>query len=166
MRNVAEKREVPMKSRLSVSQRTAPLACAAIEAWGFAKPTIDPTTYRDSPALKRLISFGIMALGLWFLLDYGLPALHWAFPSQAEVLKTREFALSEAMSRACAWKLGDYYEVNVPGVGRVQARWKGSIAKGAPFPKDPARGDMYRKDDVYWVWAVPIGAKAPAWVDP
>lgn len=63
---------------------------------------------------------------------------------------------------------GAHYTCTLPDGQKIVTTFRGS-AKWFSQLKDPAIGDMYLVDEgpgAYWIWAVPLGFKAPAWVDP
>jgi len=173
-----------MKTRLSVSQRTAPLPCAAIEAWGFAEPTIDPTTYRDNPALKRLISLGLGAVSLWLLVTVFWQAWPALFPSEREVL-THETAratnpipapraeLYQDPPPVPAPAVGESFSVQLPDGRVLKATFRGWVTHFGDLPLHPKVGDQYRilegdgqSAQISWVWFTPLGWNHPAWIDP
>jgi hypothetical protein len=65
--------------------------------------------------------------------------------------------------------IGDHYSCHLPDGQLVDTVYQGRVEHFSELPLKPAPGDMHYVDEGkpgYWIWATPLGFKAPAWVDP
>jgi hypothetical protein len=176
-----------MKPRLSSDPRTEPIPKTAQTAWGFGAPT----TSKDSPAWKRLISLGLGAFSLWLLWCALAPVLHALFPGPKEVLKTEAAqAVHPAPAPNSAPRaelvpprvlralpvvmkalpvIGASYWATLPDGQDILSIYRGRLEHFSQLPAHPQLGDQFWVAEgprVSWIWATPLGWNHPAWIDP
>jgi hypothetical protein len=167
-----------MRARVSVSETTTPLAAPSWAPEVVIDPTVDPWAVKDSPALRRLVSVGLLLGLLWAVYSLA-PWVGKLFPSADQVLhqeivaaRNPEPAPEPLVLRAQPAKspsVGDSGFALLPDGQRVMTTFKGYAMRFSDLPPYPTPGDMYvvaEGPGAFWIWATPAGFSHPAWVDP
>jgi hypothetical protein len=183
------------KSLILARPEPAPLAIEPPK-WEFLKgrePAV--SVERDSRALRGLCSLGFGALLLFGIIkvlwpggdpmaeelvasraqearikEARAPYPHLELAPQAPfgVIQTRDTDALPLIGKG-PLELGAHYFAFLPDLRSIVTTYLGERATFADLPKDPHLGDMFSVTEApgtYWIWAIPIGFKAPAWVDP
>jgi hypothetical protein len=176
------------KSLILARPEPAPLAIEPPK-WEFLKgrePAV--SVERDSRALRGLCSLGFGALLLFGIIKVLWPggdpmaeelaASRFPRPHHLELATKPPFGVIQTEDtdplrlippHGGPLELGAHYFALLPDLRSIVTTYLGNRATFADLPKDPHLGDMFRVSEApgtYWIWAVPIGFKAPAWVDP
>ena len=135
----------------------------------------------DSPALRRLISIGIVASGVWalgalvqFQLARKVPAPGLYVSDTATKTnpapepEVRRAELVPMVKRALP-VVGAHYPASLPDGQRIQTVWRGKVARFSDLPARPNIGDQFAVTEGpghSWIWATPLGWNHPTWIDP
>lgn len=137
----------------------------------------------DSPALRRLITVGLLSALAYGLVAIALPALNYLFPGSGDTLH------QETLAAIHPWRPNPYPEPALPQPlpDEVDMRWHlislplplGRVWKAPSYyvpirnrgvvpklPGHPQMGDLYQVGNIQWVWMVPFGTHTARWVDP